>query len=147
MKAGLQSADPLPRLYGESLSVALASRLLGQFGSGFRASRHGLSPRQLRHVIEYVDAHLDEDLSLEQLAGVARISVSHFTVLFRRSTGRSAHRYVVERRVAAARTLLMDGRLSIAQVALEVGFAHQSHLTRCMRKLDGLTPGEIVRSR
>ena len=57
------------------------------------------------------------------------------------------HRYVIERRVAAARALLMETGLSIAQVALEVGFAHQSHLTRCMRRLTGLTPGEIVRAR
>jgi AraC family transcriptional regulator len=147
MKAGLEAADPLPRLYGESLSVALASRLLGRFGGGVRPSRHGLSPRQLRNVIDYVAAHLDEDLALEQLAAVAGASVSHFTVLFRRSTGRSAHRYVVERRVEAARALLMETRLPIAQVALETGFAHQSHLTRCMRRLTGLTPGEVVRSR
>ena len=147
MKAGLMSGGPVPRLLGESLGVALAARLLSRFGSGLRPSPHGLSPRQLRQVMEYVDANLDADLSLEQLAGVARASVSHFTVLFRRSTGRSAHRYVVERRVAAGRTLLMEGRLSIAQVALEVGFAHQSHLTRCMRRLTGLTPGEIVRAR
>lgn len=147
MKAALTSGDPVQRLYGEGLGVALASRLLSRFGSGAGPIRHGLSPRRLRQVIEYIDANLDEDLSLEQLAGVAHASISHFTVLFRRSTGRSAHRYVVERRVAAARALLLETRLSIAQVALEVGFAHQSHLTRCMRRLSGLTPGEIVRTR
>lgn len=147
MRAGLMSGEPMQRIYGESLGVALASRLLSRFESAPQPNRHGLSPRQLRQVIEYVDANLDSDLSLEQLAGVARASVSHFTVLFRRSTGRSAHCYVVERRVAAARALLRETRLSIAQVALEVGFAHQSHLTRCMRRLTGLTPGEIVRAR
>jgi AraC family transcriptional regulator len=147
MKAGLASGGELPRLYGKSLSVALVARLLSRFESGVRPYRHGLSPRQLRSVIDYIAAHLDEDLALEQLAAVAGASVSHFTVLFRRSTGRSAHRYVVERRVEAARTLLMETRLPIAQVALETGFAHQSHLTRCMRRLTGLTPGEIVRSR
>jgi AraC family transcriptional regulator len=147
MKAALESKDLIARLYGESLSVALASRLLSRFVSGVRPRRHGLSPRQLRQVIDYIEARLDEDLGLEQLARVAGASVSHFTVLFRRSMGRSAHRYVVERRVEAARALLMERRMPIAQVAAETGFAHQSHLTRCMRRLTGLTPGEIVRSR
>lgn len=147
MKAGLESGGAFQRVYGESLGVALAARLLAQFTSGVRPTRHGLSPRQKRCVIDYIEGHLDEDLGLEQLAALARTSVPHFTVLFRRSMGRSAHRYIVERRVAAARALLIAGELSIAQVALETGFAHQSHLTRCMRRLTGLTPGEIRRCR
>ena len=145
MKAGFESGEPFPSLYGQSLGLALASRLLDRFAGAGRPARQGLSRRQLQRVTEHIEAHLDEDLSLSQLAAIARVSVSHFTVLFRRSTGRSAHRYVIERRVAAARRLLGEGRMSIAEVALETGFAHQSHLSRCMRKLTGLTPGEVAR--
>jgi len=147
LKAGLESADGLQPLLAESLGVALATRLLGQFGSGYQPCRQALSPNQRRRVVDYIDAHLDDDLSLRQLAAVARMSVPHFTVLFRRSMGRSAHRYVIERRVAAAQALLTGGGMTIAQVALETGFAHQSHLSRCMRKVTGLTPGEILRCR
>jgi AraC family transcriptional regulator len=145
MKAGFESDEPFPRLYGESLGLALASRLLGRFAGAGRATRQGLSRRQLQRVTEHIEAHLDEDLSLHELAAIARVSISHFTVLFRRSTGLSAHRYVIQRRVAAARRLLSEGRMSIAEIALETGFAHQSHLSRCMRRLTGLTPGEVAR--
>jgi AraC family transcriptional regulator len=147
LKAGLTSGEGLQRIYAESLGVALATRLISRFGAGVAACRQGLSPNQRRRVVDYIDAHLDDDLSLHTLASVARVSVPHFTVLFRRAMGRSAHRYVVERRVAAAQALLAGGGLTIAQVALETGFAHQSHLSRCMRKITGLTPGEVLRCR
>jgi AraC family transcriptional regulator len=76
---------------------------------------------------------------------VAGVSVPHLTTLFRRTMGRSVHRYVVERRVQRARSLLLAGERSIAQVALQTGFAHQSHLARWMRRLLGVTPAELLR--
>jgi AraC family transcriptional regulator len=147
LKAAMLSDAGLQPLYGESLGVALAARLLDRFAAEVPTCRQALSTPQRRRVIDYIDAHLDDDLSLRQLAAVARISVPHFTVLFRRSMGRSAHRYVLERRVEAARARLMAGGMTIAEVALETGFAHQSHMSRCMRRLTGLTPGEILRCR
>ena len=63
----------------------------------------------------------------------------------RRTMGRSVHRYVVERRVQRARSLLLAGERSIAQVALATGFAHQSHLARWMKRLLGVTPAALLR--
>lgn len=60
--------------------------------------------------------------------------------------GQSVHAYVMERRVQRARTLLLGHRMTIAEVALETGFAHQSHLARWMRRLLGVTPSEILRA-
>lgn len=147
LKAELEGGAPLSRLYGESLGVALTSRVLQRFGAASRSAAHGLSRRQHRRVLDYIDDHLDEDLSLAELAAVAGVSVSHFTVLFRRTTSLSVHRFVVQRRVLRARELLLAGDMSIAQVALETGFAHQSHLARCMRKVVGMTPAEVARCR
>lgn len=136
------------RLYVEGLGLALSARVLRKFASvKDRAAKQQLSRRQLRAVLEHVDANLDRPLTVAELAGVAGISVSHFTVLFRRSTGSPVHRFVVEQRVQRAKTLLRTGDLPISQVALETGFAHQSHLARCMRKVLGVTPREIVRGR
>jgi AraC family transcriptional regulator len=146
-KAEMQSGDPLSRLYGESLAMALASRLLQRYGAPAKPTAHGLSRRQQRRVFDHVETYLDTDLSLAELAGVAGVSVSHFTVLFRRSVGMSVHRYVIQQRVMRARAMLLEGSLSIAQVALETGFAHQSHLARCMRRIVGLTPAEVARCR
>jgi len=86
LKAGLESVDGLQPLLAESLGVALATRLLGQFGSGYEPCRQALSPRQRRRVVDYIDAHLDDDLSLRQLAAVARMSVPHASVTPARRT-------------------------------------------------------------
>ena len=147
LKCELEGGAPPLRMYVESLGVALAARLLSRFGPEARRPRHGLSRRQLQRVFEHIDAHLSQDTPLADLAAAAGLSVPHFTVLFRRSTGVSAHRYVMQQRVLRARTLILNGKLSITQVALETGFSHGSHLARCMRKVVGLSPGEIVRCR
>jgi AraC family transcriptional regulator len=147
LKCELERGAPVQRLYVESLGVALTARLLDRFGGGARRVTGGLSRRQLRRVFDHVEGNLDQDLPLADLARAAGLSVPHFTVLFRRSTGQSAHSYVIEQRVMRARRLILDGALSLAQVALEAGFAHQSHMARCMRRVLGLTPTEIAHCR
>jgi AraC family transcriptional regulator len=97
----------------------------------------------LRRVIEYVDAHLDQDLTLAELAAVAEFSPSHFKALFKEAAGVPVHRFVLERRIERARLRLLDGRPSITAIALETGFAHPSHMARWMRRLLGLSPSQI----
>jgi AraC family transcriptional regulator len=130
-------------LYAESLGLALAVRLLGRYPA-LRQVQAGLVASQLRRVTEYIEAHLDRDLSLARLAGVAGVSASHLKSAFRRATGLPVHAYVVQRRVERARELLVRGELPASQVALEAGFAHQSHMARWMRRLLGVTPTAVV---
>jgi AraC family transcriptional regulator len=94
-------------------------------------------------VIEYIEAHLDQRLTLTELAALADLSVPHFKVLFRATLGVPVHRYVVQRRVERAKTLLLRGRLNASQIALETGFAHQSHMAHWMGRLLGVTPREL----
>ena len=136
---------PGGRLYAESLGLALASHLLGSSSAAPRALR-SLSKTQRGRVLEYIEAHLDKDLSLSRLAGVAGVSLSHFKVLFKRSTGLTVHEYVVRRRVERARDLLLNGERSISDVALDVGFAHASHLARSMRRVLGVLPSALKRA-
>ena len=130
----------------DMVSVRLAPRLLQSFGAIGAAGRQILSKPQVRRIVEFVEENLDGELTLEQVADVAGMSIPHLTTLFRRTMGQSVHAYVMERRVQRARALLLEHRLSIAQVALETGFAHQSHLARWMRRLLGVTPSEILRA-
>jgi AraC family transcriptional regulator len=135
------------RLYAESLSMALAVRLVqGAVPRTLAAAGQTLSPRQQRRLVEFIQAHLDRDLSLVDLARVATISVSHLKVLFRRTFGVTVHQYVIHRRVERARELLSLGKLPASQVALEAGFAHQSHMAKCMKRVLGIAPGSITRS-
>ena len=114
-------------LYAESLGIALAVHLLSHYSVD-------AEPPRLTRVLAHIESHLDENLSIARLAAVAALSPSHFKALFRRSIGVSVHRYVVQRRVARARQLLQRGGLPASHVALEAGFAHQSHMARWMRR-------------
>jgi len=143
--AELDAPAPAGRIYADSLAVALASRLLQSVSPSPARGGQTLSKPQLRRLIDYVDANLEFDLTLAELAAVTGVSVPHLTTLFRRTFGQSAHRYVVERRVQRARERLLAGERSIAQVALETGFAHQSHLARWMKRLLGITPSALLR--
>ncbi|WP_437663656.1 helix-turn-helix domain-containing protein [Sorangium sp. So ce1182] len=131
-------------LYTESLGLALAVHLLGRSPAPSKPPR-GLSKLQLRRLTSYIEEHLDQNLSLERLAGVAEVSASHLKTLFKRSTGVPVHEYVVQRRVERAKALLLRGDLPASQVAIEAGFAHQSHMARCMRRVLGVTPTALAR--
>jgi AraC family transcriptional regulator len=98
---------------------------------------------RLRHVIDYIEAHLDQDLTLAELAAVAGFSLSHFKPLFRQAVGMPVHRYVLERRIERARMLLAGSDKSMTEIAIEAGFAHSSHMARCLRRVLGLSPSQI----
>jgi AraC family transcriptional regulator len=94
-------------------------------------------------VLEYVRANVASDLSLLELARIAGVSPSHLKTLFKQTTGMAVHRYVIRARVQYAAGLLQRDGACLADVALQAGFANQSHLARCMRRIMGLTPGQL----
>jgi AraC family transcriptional regulator len=132
------------RLLAESLGNVLAVRLLRQFvAPGQDASRphRVLARRKLQAVFDYIEEHLDAELTLEHLAGVAHLSPYHFARLFKNSTGLPPHQFVVTRRVERAKELLRRrDRLALADIAAEVGFSSQSHFTHHFKRLVGVTP-------
>jgi AraC family transcriptional regulator len=140
MQAEERDGAPSGRVFADSLASALAARLLALQTGRVSTARGGLPAWRLRRVVDYIEANLDGDVSLADLAEVAGYSVSHFKALFRRSLGRPVHRFVLERRVERARALRADGTRSLVDVALETGFAHPSHMARCMRRILGITP-------
>ncbi|NML30026.1 AraC family transcriptional regulator [Paraburkholderia antibiotica] len=143
LRAELEADDASDPLYAESLCTAMLVRLVsGELPAGKR--RGTLAPRTAARVIEFIDAHLDQRLTLDELAAHAQLSVPHFKALFRETLGVPVHRYVVQRRVERARTLLLQGRLSASRIALESGFAHQSHMAHWMGRLSGVTPRELL---
>lgn len=146
LAADARAGSPGGLVYREALGLALAIHLVAKHRAP-SAARRGLAPAKLARVKEYIEAHLAEDVSLHRLARVAGISASHLRVLFKEAVGTPMHAYVVQRRVERARSLLRSGDLSAAQVAAEAGFAHQSHMARCMRRVLGVTPTGLARAR
>ncbi|WP_440964594.1 helix-turn-helix domain-containing protein [Massilia sp. GER05] len=143
MQAEDHDAHPGGRLFADSLASALAVRLVALQSRSRTVPARALPAWRLRHVVDYIDAHLDQDLTLAELAAVAGFSPSHFKALFRQATSTPVHRFVLERRVERARLHLLEGRLSVTEVALETGFAHPSHMARWMRRIVGLSPSQI----
>lgn len=102
-----------------------------------------LEGRRLKTVLAFIDENLDQPLTLDTLARQAGLRRSHFAAAFRLATRQSPRQYIIRRRVEVARELLAKGATSISDVAFQTGFSHQSHLSRAMRKITGLTPREL----
>lgn len=146
LKAEMEAGYPGGRLYLDSLGIAIATSLVQRHSAAAPGSRgrvDRLSDRRLRQVLAHIEDNIGCDLSLGDLAGVAGLSLSHFKTVFRESVGVPVHQYLIRRRVERAKMLLGEGKLPISQIALEVGFAHQSHLARHMRRLLGVSPSAI----
>ena len=134
-----QIEEERPTLYGESLTVALISCLF-EPSQTRKVSRLGLSRIQLKRTIEYMQASLLRDVRLKELASVAGLSPSHFGRAFKASTGRTPHRWIVERRIELAQRLMQRSGKSIVIAGEMAGFASQSHFTKSFRTVTGTTP-------
>jgi AraC family transcriptional regulator len=137
------------RLYAESLGTALAVHLLRQYSTAPRTPvihKGGLASRPLQRVIDYINEHLQDELSLFELSRLATLSPHHFATAFKASTGISPHRYVIERRIDRARDLLRQDEKTISEIAYAVGFSSQSHLTANFRRTMGVTPRKFRQS-
>lgn len=137
----LVSGERGERLVAESLTVAIVVHLLRQREQQLPRSR----ARSLRlgEVLEYIHAHLADDMSLMDLASIAGVTVSHFNRQFKKATGRTPHQYILAERIEQAKHLIKTENYSLAEVALLVGFSDQSHLTRNFKRFTGTTPGQF----
>ena len=109
--------------------------------------RGTLGKHVLARLKEYVTAHLDEPIEVTALANIAGRSPFHFTRVFARSVGVTPHRYVVHLRLQRAIELLRAGRSGLAEIAATTGFADQSHLSRWVRRVHGVTLTELSAAR
>ena len=143
LKAELEYGCLSGRLYGESLATALSSYLVHRYSNSNQRVQDcadGLPKYKLWNTLEYINDHLERDLTVAELAGVAQMSTYHFARLFKQSTGFTPHQYVVNCRIERAKTLLKERKLSIAEICDCVGFQSPSHFTALFRKHMTMTP-------
>ena len=95
---------------------------------------------RLRRVTQYVQENLHRELRLAELSALVHMSPYHFARLFKRSTGVPPHRFLVRRRIDAARALLAARTAPIAEIAQIVGFRTPSHFTTTFRRVTGMRP-------
>lgn len=133
----------------EALQPILAQLNTGSLPSGLPGpgqlalggvSRGGLPPRALRRIREYIDGNIDRRISVELLASLANLSVCYFVRAFKQSVGATPHDYLIRRRVERTMQLLAGTDMPLSQIALEAGFADQSHFSRRFRQHVGMSP-------
>jgi AraC family transcriptional regulator len=134
--------------FAESFGKLLMIHVLRSYSDGIghiANVKGGLATNRLRLVIRYIDDHLQEDISLMDLAKVVNLTPDHFGSAFKASIGKTPHRYHIERRIHRAKELLLDATLTIAEVAHEIGFSSQSHFTASFHQITGMAPSEFRR--
>ena len=138
------TTDELSRHYVRSLSSILLIEMCREMaGTRQRRRRSPLSGNKFDMLLRYVDANLDTDLSVDQLAGLVGASPDQLARAFKRHVGETPHNYVVHRRLDAAREMLLSDSATLAQIAYATGFSSQSHMTTAFKKVLGVTPGAI----
>ena len=150
LKGELESQQMSGKLYAEAIAQTLALHLLRNY-SNHKPTIHlptgGMPKHRLHQATDYINDHLEQELSLSNLAAVVQMSPFHFARLFKQSTGLAPHQFVIRCRVERAKELLLQGKLGIADIAVEVGFANQSHLTRHFKRIVGVTPRAVLDNR
>jgi AraC family transcriptional regulator len=150
LKAEVGNSDPCSRQYAEALSLVLMHELIRlerATSLAARPLRGGLPVWQQKRLVEFIEEHLAEELSLAALAELADLSLYHFARAFKQSFGAPPHRYHMARRMDRARSLLQRPALSVTQIGVQIGFCETSSFTRAFRRFTGLTPTEYRRHR
>ncbi len=139
----LEQDAPAGKIYVQTAAQMLAVHLLHNYTSQAETSTEvsqRLTPHQIKQVMDFTLASLKQDLSLAVLAQQTGFSAYHFARLFRQTTGESPHQFVLRQRIEQAQRLLKETDAPLTYIALECGFANQSHLTLVFKRHIGITP-------
>lgn len=143
LKAEITAGCPSGNTFAESIANALTVRILKNYSlvkPKITQSEIKLSQRQLQQVIDYIHDNLALKLSLEKLANLVNMSSYNFCRWFKNSTGISPHQYIIQCRIKRAKFLLAYTKLSLVEIALNIGCSSQTNFTVLFKKHMGITP-------
>src|SRR5580700_1006607 len=136
---------PSGRLFLDSVEQALAVALVNGYAVRHRSvqtHRGGLGSARLRRIKEFVDAKIEDELTVSEMAQSVELSAAHFSRMFRKSTGESPHHFVLRHRVERAKLMLRAAEGRVLDVAVACGFKTQQHFARVFRRICGVSPTE-----
>jgi AraC family transcriptional regulator len=143
--SGADDAD-LGRFFADSAVLTLLAELIREAGQTIKLAKGGLSPLQLRRAKDFVEASIDQDIGLVDVAEEVGLSAYHFARAFKQTTGLSPVQYLVKRRIAHAQMLLQLTDSPLVDIALACGFGSQSSFTTAFNREVGLTPARWRRA-
>ena len=146
--AEMVAGFPSGRLFLDSVEQAMAVALVNGHAVRHRAvqiSRGGLSPARLRRIRELVHAKMEDELSLDEMAQSVGLSTAHFARMFRKSTGKTPHQFVLHQRLERAKAMLRAPDARVLDVAVACGFKTQQHFAQVFRDVCGVSPTEYRR--
>src|SRR4030088_1300831 len=141
--AEMVAGFPSGRLFLDSIEQAMAVALVSSQAVRHRPariSRGGLAPARVRRGTDLVDARLEDELGLDELAQSVRLSTGHFARMFRKSTGETPHQFVLRQRLERAKAMLRAPDARILDVAVACGFKTQQHFAQVFRDVCGFSP-------
>lgn len=127
-------------LFAESLVGSIVAGLLDLSGPTAEQSNGRLTQAQMNRLLARVDKRGDDRLTVAEMADIVGLSESWFATVFRQTTGKTPLQWQLERRINAAQKLLLQGDLTVADIAAQLGFSDQAHLTKAFRQSVGDTP-------
>jgi AraC family transcriptional regulator len=137
------------KLLADALALSLAARLVQRYSdSGARErplARMERDELRVRRAIDFMHAHMQHDIGLDDVAAAVAVSPYHFARMFRAATGIPPHRYLANLRIERAKILLSQGLMPLAEIGLEMQFSTQANFTRAFKKATGRTPAEYRR--
>lgn len=130
-------------MFCEHMALAFFAHIARTYGGvpNKQLARGGLASWQLRRAYEFIEANLDADPSISEMAAQCGLSGSYFSRAFKRESGFSPHQWLLKGRIARAKALLRRPSLRLAEIAQLCGFVDQSHFTRVFSKEEGCSPG------
>ena len=139
-------SDDRQQCYVEEMLHLLVCRTLRLHSNARRTSplaRHALAPFRLRRSLDFIEAHLGSQIGVEDIAAASGVSRFHFSRAFREMTGSAPYAFLLGRRIALAKMLLIDNIQPLADIASQSGFTNLSQFSRMFKRATGVCPSSF----
>jgi AraC family transcriptional regulator len=137
---------PAGRLFLDSMEQQIATALVHRHAARLHRAQvyqGGLGAARLRRIKEFIDAKMEDELGLDEMAQSVGLSTAHFARMFRKSTGETPYQFVRRQKIERAKAILRAPDARVLDVAVACGFKTQQHFAQVFRELCGVSPTEF----